>query len=371
MRPDTAAFGDRVGLTPNGRLAARPRRPARRRSRTCSRPATRSTAPTDITRAVGEGRQAAHMIDALAHRRYAYDGLRRPAAGRGQGAGPRPPEGVRVPPPRRRTAWRSSPPRPTSPRWRRRSPRPRPAGPPAGASTAPSAPSATSASRPARSTGASTCRPATRSSRSRWARSSSRPASSCSRRTSSRSTGTGVYTNVITGMQMDRLLAPTRPFNTILRPGDGKVPERIAYILCTGSRDETVDNPLCSRFCCMYSIKQNQLLMGALPAGRRHRPLHGHPGPGQALRRVLRAGEGDGRHLRQGPRRRRHARSPTATSSCTYEDIENGGADRRGRVRPRRPGRGRPAQPRRRAAVRGRRAGHGRVELRRPSRRRT
>jgi heterodisulfide reductase subunit A len=77
--------------------------------------------------------------------------------------------------------------------------------------------------------------------------------------------GFGKYKNVITGMQMDRLLAPTRPFNTILRPGDGKVPERIAYVLCTGSRDETVGNPLCSRFCCMYSIKQNQLLMGALP----------------------------------------------------------------------------------------------------------
>jgi heterodisulfide reductase subunit A-like polyferredoxin len=64
---------------------------------------------------------------------------------------------------------------------------------------------------------------------------------------------------------MDRLLAPTRPYNTILRPGDGKVPERIAYVMCTGSRDETVGNPLCSRFCCMYSIKQNQLIMGALP----------------------------------------------------------------------------------------------------------
>jgi heterodisulfide reductase subunit A-like polyferredoxin len=77
--------------------------------------------------------------------------------------------------------------------------------------------------------------------------------------------GFGRFRNVITGMQMDRLLAPTRPFNTILRPGDGKVPERIAYVMCTGSRDETVGNPLCSRFCCMYSIKQNQLLMGALP----------------------------------------------------------------------------------------------------------
>jgi heterodisulfide reductase subunit A-like polyferredoxin len=77
--------------------------------------------------------------------------------------------------------------------------------------------------------------------------------------------GYGKYKNVITGMQMDRLLAPTRPYNGVLRPGDGKVPDSIAYILCTGSRDETLDNPLCSRICCMYSIKQNQLIMGALP----------------------------------------------------------------------------------------------------------
>jgi heterodisulfide reductase subunit A len=77
--------------------------------------------------------------------------------------------------------------------------------------------------------------------------------------------GYGTFRNVITGVQMDRLLAPTRPYNTILRPGDGKVPDRIAYVMCTGSRDEQVGNPLCSRFCCMYSIKQNQLMMGVLP----------------------------------------------------------------------------------------------------------
>lgn len=77
--------------------------------------------------------------------------------------------------------------------------------------------------------------------------------------------GYGQYKNVISGMQMDRLLAPTRPYNTVLRPHDGKVPDNIAYVLCTGSRDCTVDNPLCSRVCCMYSVKQNQLIMGALP----------------------------------------------------------------------------------------------------------
>jgi len=71
--------------------------------------------------------------------------------------------------------------------------------------------------------------------------------------------------NVITSMQMERELAPTRPFNTVLRPSDGKMPDNIAYVLCTGSRDKTVGNPICSQVCCMYSIKQAQLLMGALP----------------------------------------------------------------------------------------------------------
>lgn len=83
------------------------------------------------------------------------------------------------------------------------------------------------------------------------------------------------YPNVIDSMQMDRLIAPTRPFNYVLRPGDGKTPDNIAYILCTGSRDSAIENsgcgsdcsnnPICSQICCMYSIKQAQLLMGALP----------------------------------------------------------------------------------------------------------
>ncbi len=77
--------------------------------------------------------------------------------------------------------------------------------------------------------------------------------------------GFGRFANVITAMQMDRLVAPTRPYNYVLRPGDGKTPANIAYVLCTGSRDRTVNNPICSRVCCMYSLKQAQLLLGALP----------------------------------------------------------------------------------------------------------
>jgi heterodisulfide reductase subunit A-like polyferredoxin len=77
--------------------------------------------------------------------------------------------------------------------------------------------------------------------------------------------GFGKFPNVITAMQMDRLVAPTRPYNYVLRPGDGKTPANIAYVLCTGSRDRTVNNPICSRVCCMVSLKQAQLLLGALP----------------------------------------------------------------------------------------------------------
>lgn len=77
--------------------------------------------------------------------------------------------------------------------------------------------------------------------------------------------GYGKYPNVITAMQMDRLLAPTRPFNAVLRPSDGKEPDNIAFVLCTGSRDAQVNHRLCSRVCCMYTAKQAQLIMGALP----------------------------------------------------------------------------------------------------------
>jgi heterodisulfide reductase subunit A len=75
----------------------------------------------------------------------------------------------------------------------------------------------------------------------------------------------GIYPNVVTSMQMDRIVAPTRPYNAVIRPSDGKEPQNIGYVLCTGSRDRTLGNPRCSQVCCMYSMKQAQLIMGSLP----------------------------------------------------------------------------------------------------------
>jgi heterodisulfide reductase subunit A-like polyferredoxin len=77
--------------------------------------------------------------------------------------------------------------------------------------------------------------------------------------------GYGKLPNVISGPQMDRLLSPTRPYNAVVRPSDGKEPESIAIVLCSGSRDHNFCNPLCCRIGCMYAIKQAQLIMGALP----------------------------------------------------------------------------------------------------------
>jgi heterodisulfide reductase subunit A len=137
--------------------------------------------------------------------------------------------------------------------------------------------------------------------------------------------GYGVYKNVITGMQMDRLLAPTRPFNTILRPGDGKVPERIAYILCTGSRDEQVGNPLCSRFCCMYSIKQNQLLMGALPLADITVHYMDIRAPGKRYDEFYEQAKAMGANYIKG-RVADVTETPSGDLVLKYEDIENGGA---------------------------------------------
>ena len=77
--------------------------------------------------------------------------------------------------------------------------------------------------------------------------------------------GEGKIPNVITALQMERLLAPHGPYNRVLRPSDGMEPDSIAYIQCAGSRDKSMGVSYCSRVCCMYAIKQGMLLSGALP----------------------------------------------------------------------------------------------------------
>ena len=77
--------------------------------------------------------------------------------------------------------------------------------------------------------------------------------------------GAGGLRNVLTALQVERLLAPHGPYGRVLRPSDGKVPSSIGYVQCAGSRDWSLGVPYCSRVCCMYAIKQAMLLAGSLP----------------------------------------------------------------------------------------------------------
>ncbi len=70
--------------------------------------------------------------------------------------------------------------------------------------------------------------------------------------------GYGVMENVVTGLDFERLLCSTGPFEgEILRPSDKKHPHKIAWIQCVGSR-QVIDggNSYCSAVCCAYTQKQ-------------------------------------------------------------------------------------------------------------------
>lgn len=69
--------------------------------------------------------------------------------------------------------------------------------------------------------------------------------------------GYGIYQNVITSRQFERILSASGPTQgEVLRPSDGKHPKRIAFISCVGSRDITCGQEYCSSVCCMYSTKE-------------------------------------------------------------------------------------------------------------------
>ncbi len=140
--------------------------------------------------------------------------------------------------------------------------------------------------------------------------------------------GYGRYPNVIDAMEMDRLLAPTRPYNTVLRPSDGKAPDNIAYVLCTGSRDCTVDHRLCSRVCCMYSLKQSQLILGALPLADVTIYYMDIRAFGKGYEEFFQQARGMGITFVKGKVGQVDGR-PNGNLVVTYEDIEGGGGKKR------------------------------------------
>lgn len=67
--------------------------------------------------------------------------------------------------------------------------------------------------------------------------------------------GYGRFPNVITSLQFERLLSASGPtFGHVQRPSDGQQPQRIAFLQCVGSRDQSHD--YCSAVCCMAATKE-------------------------------------------------------------------------------------------------------------------
>jgi len=78
--------------------------------------------------------------------------------------------------------------------------------------------------------------------------------------------GYGRYRDVITSLQLERLLNAAGPTKgEVVRPSTGEIARSIAFLQCVGSRDATVGNIYCSRICCMASLKNAQLVKEKYP----------------------------------------------------------------------------------------------------------
>jgi heterodisulfide reductase subunit A len=67
--------------------------------------------------------------------------------------------------------------------------------------------------------------------------------------------GYGIYKDVITMMELERLTSATGPTGGFIKKANGSNVQKMAIVLCAGSRDKN-HVPYCSRICCMYSLKQ-------------------------------------------------------------------------------------------------------------------
>ncbi len=79
---------------------------------------------------------------------------------------------------------------------------------------------------------------------------------------SSKSYGYGQFKDVITNLDADRIL---HQHGSMMRPSDGQVPGRIAFIQCVGSRDTTLGHAWCSKICCGAALRMARLIQWKQP----------------------------------------------------------------------------------------------------------
>jgi heterodisulfide reductase subunit A2 len=71
--------------------------------------------------------------------------------------------------------------------------------------------------------------------------------------------GYGLYPNVYTALEVERLVNASGPTAGEIVLRDGRKPRTVGIVHCVGSRDEHT-NRYCSRVCCMYSLKLAHLI---------------------------------------------------------------------------------------------------------------
>ncbi|MHA1520669.1 MAG: 4Fe-4S binding protein [Promethearchaeota archaeon] len=75
------------------------------------------------------------------------------------------------------------------------------------------------------------------------------------------------YKNVLSGIEMERLISSTGPtLGKVINPHNHEQPKKFAFLQCVGSRDfHEGAHKYCSRVCCMYAIKQARQLKEKYP----------------------------------------------------------------------------------------------------------
>jgi heterodisulfide reductase subunit A len=81
--------------------------------------------------------------------------------------------------------------------------------------------------------------------------------------------GYGKFKDVVDGMQFERLASASGPTaGAMKRPSDGKPPETVVFVACSGSRDRAKGVPYCSKVCCMYTAKHAMLYKHKMHGGK-------------------------------------------------------------------------------------------------------
>jgi len=81
--------------------------------------------------------------------------------------------------------------------------------------------------------------------------------------------GYGIYPNVMTSLEFERMLSASGPTSGIpIRPSDGRVPRDVVFIQCAGQREPETALPYCSKICCMYTAKHAMLFHHKVPDGQ-------------------------------------------------------------------------------------------------------